>query len=103
MFADMDFVAEVDKHIETARGCVDIDVYAVDKTHAPELTYLCECKHWDRRVPQTVVHAFRTVVQDYGSNVGFVISKKGFQKGAFETVKNTNIRLVDWNEFQNTF
>jgi hypothetical protein len=103
IFADMGFATEVEKHIETVRGGVNIDVYAIDKTHSPELIYLCECKHWGNPVPQMVVQAFRTVVQDYGANIGFIISEKGFQKGAFENVKNTNITLINWNEFQNTF
>lgn len=89
--------------IETVRGNVEIDVFATDEHHAPPITYLCECKHWKTRVPQNVVHSFRTVVADFGANYGLLISSVGFQDGAFEAAKNTNIRLLSWNEFQEMF
>jgi hypothetical protein len=43
------------------------------------------------------------VVADYGAIFGIIISKNGFQKGAIEATKNTNIRLVNWFEFQDMF
>ena len=54
----------VEKVIPTARGNVSIDVWAHDSAATPAQTYLVECKKWRARVPQTVVHAFRTVVGD---------------------------------------
>jgi hypothetical protein len=50
-----------------------------------------------------VVHAFRTVVGDFGANWGFIISSAGFLSGAYEAARNTNVRLVDWDEFQELF
>jgi hypothetical protein len=41
--------------------------------------------------------------QEAGANVGFIISSNGFQSGAVETAKNTNIDLVTWEEFQSRF
>jgi hypothetical protein len=32
-----------------------------------------------------------------------IISKAGFQSGSYEAVKNTNILLLDWKEFQDYF
>ncbi|MDP2952194.1 MAG: hypothetical protein Q8O76_02615, partial [Chloroflexota bacterium] len=64
--------AEIDKEIETARGAVKIDVYAEDGRQKPSIIYLCECKHWRSGVTKTVVHAFRTVVSDYGVNWGLI-------------------------------
>jgi restriction system protein len=96
-------VACVEKSITTVRGAVSVDVYAEDRLHRPVLSYLCECKHWQSSVPKSIVHAFRTVVTDYGVNCGFVISSAGFQSGAFEAAENTNVRLVTWEEFQGIF
>jgi hypothetical protein len=78
-------------------------VYADDKTRQPHTVYICECKHWRKRVPKTVVHAFRTVMADAGANIGFIISSAGFQSGAFSAAANTNVRLATWDEFQATF
>ena len=95
--------AQTEKNIATARGPVEIDVFATDPSTKPDITYLCECKHWQKRVPKTVIHALRTVVSDYGPNWGFIISSSGFQSGAFNAVQNSNLRLLTWGEFQGLF
>lgn len=95
--------AETPKIIETVRGNVETDVYAVDEEAKPKIIYICECKNWNSRVPQEKVHAFRTVMSDFGANVGLMISTKGFQSGAYKASENTNVMLLDWTEFQNTF
>lgn len=92
--------AEVERNIDTVRGVVNIDVYVVDNLTTPSLIYLCECKHWTHPVPKTVVHAFRTVVQDAGAHVGYLVSQAGFQSGAVEAANNANVFLLDWFKFQ---
>lgn len=100
---DCGFETLVEALIKTARGDVKVDVLSIDQTHKTEIRYLCECKYWDKNVSQTVIHAFNTVVNNYGGDIGFIVSKKGFQKGCFEAAKYTNIRLVTWEEFQDEF
>lgn len=95
--------SDVERTIETVRGRVDVDVHAVDSSTSPKLTYLCECKYWSTAVPKSVVHGFRTVVSDYGAHIGFLISRNGFQSGAYDAAQNSNIRLVNWFEFQEVF
>jgi restriction endonuclease Mrr len=97
------FEVDVEKSVGTVRGVVEIDIFAIDKMQSPEIIYLCECKYWDVNIPQAQIHAFRTVVADYGANFGIFISKLGFQKGAYEAAEKTNIRLVDWFQFQELF
>ena len=94
---------ESPKIVETVRGSVEIDVFASDDATTPDSVYLCECKHWDSNVPKAIVHAFRTVVSDSGANTGLVVSKLGFQPGAIEAARHTNIRLLSWSEFQDLF
>lgn len=89
--------------METVRGRVNIDVVAKDTTQHPHLVYFCECKYWESAIPQNIIHAFRTVVADSGAHCGFIIAKKGFQSGSFEAVKNTNVYLLNWDEFIETF
>lgn len=96
-------VTAVEKVIRTARGEVSIDVWAHDPNATPSQTYLVECKRWRTRVPQTVVHAFRTVVGDSGANWGAIISAAGFQKGARVAAEYSNVRLLSWAEFQALF
>ncbi len=97
------YESEVERTIETVRGNVDVDVHAIDLTISPNLIYLCECKYWSSAVPKTIVHSFRTVVSDYGAHVGFLISRNGFQSGTYQASQNSNIRLVNWFEFQELF
>lgn len=103
IFRECGLAAETNRQILTTREPVNIDVFAEDAEQTPPAVYLCECKHWKSKVPKTVVHAFRSVVSDYGANWGLIISSAGFQRGAHDAVKNTNLRLLSWWEFQELF
>jgi restriction system protein len=94
---------EVEKPVSTARGTVNVDVYAEEKVKGRRYVLLTECKNWARRVPQHVIHAFRTVVAESGANVGYIVSSGGFQSGALTAAELTNLRLVTWPEFQDDF
>ena len=94
---------DVGKDIKTVRGTVNIDVYAEDDFQKPKITYLCECKYWKKKIPKTVIHAFRTVVNDYGANWGLIISSEGFQSGSIEASANSNIMLLIFKDFEQLF
>jgi hypothetical protein len=97
------FSVEIEKSIESARGSVEIDVYAEEVVRGRRYAIACECKHWKSRIPQTVVHAFRTVVSEIGANIGYLISLEGFQTGSIKASELTNLQLVTWHEFQDLF
>ena len=103
LFSEIGCNVEVGKTIELVRGAKEIDVYVEDATSTPYSKYLCECKFWSKAIPQEVVHAFRTVVSDFGANQGFVISKVGFQSGCLKAVENTNIQLTTFDDLQKQF
>lgn len=86
---------ETPKKVKSARGNVEIDVYAKDS----DILIVCECKYWGSRVPQNIIFSFRTVIEDIGANKGIIIAKKGFQSGAYKSTQNTNIELETWEEF----
>ena len=79
---EIGFSTSSPKRLRLARGSVEVDVFGVDTTTEPNIVNICEAKHWKKNVPKTIVHAFRSVVSDYGANVGFIISKKGFQRSS---------------------
>lgn len=95
--------SEVEKEVSTVRGNVEIDVYAIDKSYVPKSVFICECKNWKTNIPQEKVYALNTVVQNIGGNFALLISKNGFQPGAIEASKNTNITLLTWEEFQDLY
>jgi hypothetical protein len=86
--------------VDLPRGSVELDVFVRDTTTVPHSNYVCECKNWERRVPKSVVHSFRTVISEIGANRGLLISRRGFQSGAQEAAKFTNIDLLSWREFE---
>lgn len=102
ILSDCGFETAIEKTIETVRGSVEVDVFAT-KSNAYANAVLCECKYWNTPVPKTIIHAFRTVVEDSGASQGIIISKAGFQKGAYESVVKSNLILLNWEEFQNAF
>ena len=95
--------AEVEAKCEGVRGRVEVDVVAVDRRYDRKYTVFVECKLWESNIPQHVVHAFRSVVADGGANVGYIVSKKGFQSGCYASVENTVVKLLSWDEFQDEF
>jgi hypothetical protein len=100
---EMGFKTSSPKKLKLARGTVEVDVFSVDMTTEPNIVYICEAKYWNKNVPKTVVHAFRSVVSDSGANVRLIISKKGFQRGAQEAAEYSNIRLMTFEEFEKMF
>lgn len=97
------YVAEIEKPIQTTRSVVNFDVYAQKSVGGHKTTIVAECKHWRSNVPQVVVHAFRAQIADLGADAGYLISSSGFQSGALEAARNTNIRLLSWAEFLEKF
>ena len=97
------FSVEIEKKVKTARGTVEIDVYAEEVVNGRRYIAAVECKNWRARVPQAVIHGFRTVVTDIGANLGYIVSAAGFQSGAFMAAELTNLRLLDWQAFQSEF
>lgn len=101
-FEELGCRAGVECTIRTARGESEIDIYVEDPVAHPPLVYLVECKHWKNRVPKSVVHSFRTIVSDSGANCGYLISRVGFQSGAYEAAANSPVQLLSFQEFQET-
>lgn len=100
VFKEIGCNVETDAEVKLARDVVNLDVFVRDVTTVPHANYVCECKHWSRRIPKSTVHSFRTVMQDLGANHGFIISRNGFQAGAREVARFTNVDLLSWHEFE---
>jgi hypothetical protein len=100
IFNEIGLNAETDKEITTPRGKVFLDVYAIDPGSVDNIQYIVECKNWNRPINQNVIHSFITVIHEVGANIGYIISKSGFQKGAIECLRNTNIKAFTFKAFQ---
>ena len=102
-FSEMLYEAHRGHELNTVRGKVKVDLYAVKRSTPIPTIVLCECKHWAKPVEQNVVYGFRSICSDVGAHFGLIISKAGFQSGANETREATNIHLMDFVAFQETF
>jgi hypothetical protein len=100
IFLEIGMISEKEKTMVTPRGKIELDVFAIDPFSIDKIKYVVECKNWENAIPQTVIHSFTTVMNETGGNIGYIISKSGFQKGAFEFTNFTNIRLLTFEEFQ---
>lgn len=64
LFNEIGLSARIEEKLKTPRGEVEIDVFAVDETSVDKIRYLVECENWNSAIPQTVVHAFNTVMAE---------------------------------------
>lgn len=103
IFNEIGLQAEQDKELKTPRGKVSLDVFAIDPRSVDGIQYVVECKNWKSSVPQSVVHSFTTVMHEVGANIGYIVSQQGFQKGAIEYLRNTNIQGITYADFQNHY
>lgn len=95
--------AKTEVNVDLVRGKAELDVFAIENVNGREYKTIVECKNWKNPVPQSVVRDFRTVVADLGANSGYIVSRAGFQKGAYEAAELTNVKLLTWEEFQLEF
>lgn len=102
-FDEMGYESKPQHQLKTVRGSVVVDVFAVKHSTPIPTIIICECKYWNKAVDQGVVHAFRSVSADIGAHFGLIISKVGFQSGADDTRVATNIHLLNFLQFQETF
>jgi phenolic acid decarboxylase len=103
LFNEIGLTAQTEVKLKTPRGCVEVDVYAVDERSVDKIKYIAECKNWNSTIPQHVVHSFTTVMHETGANIGFIISKLGLQKGAEQYTNNTNIIGLTYEDLQKRY
>lgn len=92
--------AETNVTLQGVRTPHDIDVVVKTKFLGDDITWIIEAKCWNTKVPKEKVLALRTIADDLGVDRGFIISKSGFQSGAIEAAKSTNIKLKTFEELK---
>src|SRR3979409_1054615 len=81
-FRELGLTAETDATIEGVRTRHKIDVLVRRKHPGIALTWLVECKHWKSPVSKEKVFTLRSIVEDTGSDRGFIMAEGGYQTGA---------------------
>lgn len=107
IFNDIGCVATVEANVPVTLsgddGTIEVDVWVEDSRQLPVSNYHIECKDWATNIPQEKVVALAEYMRKTGANNGYVISKVGFQEGAYKHAKGTNIELLTFNEFQEQY
>lgn len=89
--------------MQGVRAKHEIDVHVKFHRSGIECTWIVECKLWKTKVPKEKVMALKSIVDDVGADRGIIVSEEGFQSGAFDAVRDTNITLVtSLDEFERT-
>ncbi|WP_201788148.1 restriction endonuclease [Paraburkholderia phytofirmans] len=102
-FRRLGFTAEVDYTAAGVRARHDIDVYVTFTQQSIPCTWVVECKLWATRVPKEKILALKSIVDDLGADRGIIVSEAGFQPGAQDAARGTNITLVtSLEEFERT-
>lgn len=99
-FINLGAKAETNVTVQGPTASYNIDVLVTSKHLGTEFTWIIEAKHWNSRVPIEKVNALTTVVKNTGADRGFIISKKGFQRGAKNASKFNNITLLTFDELK---
>lgn len=95
--------AEVEKIVQGVRAKHEVDVHVTFHRSGINCTWLVECKLWKSKVSKEKVMALKSIVDDVGADRGIIVSEKGFQSGALDAVRDSNITLVtSIEEFEKT-
>lgn len=71
-----------------------IDVYYEFEFNDIKHKVIIECKNHKRKVDKSMIQSFKAVVDEIGNCTGIFASSSGFQSGAIEYAKFSNIELV---------
>jgi hypothetical protein len=93
-FRELGCVVEVEAKIQGARALHKVDVCVTFSQHGLETRWLIECKLWNSPVKKQHILTLKSVLEDTGADRGIVFSEKGFQKGAIDAARGTNITLI---------
>jgi hypothetical protein len=99
LLRSLGYKAERGVKIKGVRGKHQVDVAACFEFGGLCYSVIVECKYWNERVKKAQVAVLSSVVSDIGAEKGIIISTKGFQKGALELAKNSNIELLTFDQF----
>ena len=95
--------AEVEAQVQGVRAKHKIDVFVRFLRHGIECKWVIECKLWNNKVSKEKVLSLKTIVGDVGADRGLIVSEKGFQPGAYDAARNSNITLItSLEEFEKT-
>lgn len=99
-FRNLGAQVETNKRVKGIRGIHDIDVYIELNVLGQKTIWIAECKLWKTPIPKDKILTLYQIVQDIGADKGLLFSESGFQSGAINATKKTNILLINIDEMK---
>ena len=99
-FRSLGFKAEVNHVVEGVRSKHAIDVYVTFERWGLLHTWIVECKLHARAVTKADVETLKSIASEVGASLGFLLSESGFQSGALDAARKTNVVLSSLEELR---
>lgn len=97
-FRSLGLQARTNVAVTGARGEHDVDVLVEFTSAGIDVTWVVECKQWQRAIPKERVLVLVGVVEDTGADRGLIVAESGIQGGAVRvasTSKNITLTSLD--------
>lgn len=101
-FTSIGIPATTDVLLAGVRGTHAIDVVARPTVAGRELLWIVECKFWKRPVPKEKILTLHAIAQDVGADGAYVMAEAGYQSGALQCARATNLMLTSLKDLCET-
>lgn len=99
IFLSLGYNAKKNARIRGTKATHEVDVWAFIEYGGLLYRVVVECKFWNTNVNKAQIGNLLTIISDIGAEKGVIISKVGFQRGAKDLAKNSNIELYTFDQF----
>lgn len=100
LFRRLGCFAKINATVEGTRAKHKIDVWVIFRKFGIVSRWVIECKRWRTHVSKEKVLVLKSIVEDVGADRGVLITELGFQKGAINAAKSTNITLTKLDDLE---
>ncbi|MCY3814371.1 MAG: restriction endonuclease [Gammaproteobacteria bacterium] len=94
LFRSLGLSAATNQSVAGVRTAHNVDVVVRSKHAGIDQLWLIECKRWNKPVSKDTVLTLRSIVNDAGADRGFMMAESGYQSGAIEAARLTNVTLT---------
>ncbi len=99
-FRSLGFKVEVNHVVEGVRSKHAIDVYVTFDRWGLLHTWIVECKLHARAITKADVETLKSIASETGASLAFLLSESGFQSGALDAARKTNVVLTSLEELR---
>ncbi len=100
LFRSLGCNAEIERSIQGARARHEIDVWVTFSHFGIQHLWAVECKDCKNRIRKEKVLALKALVEDVGADRGILVAEAGFQRGATDAAKSSNIMLTSISQLR---